>query len=74
MSELYDKMLAVIRSKAVITYLGTGDVYSAKECERLAIQAQVDLLEDLKNDTENTNAKFRLKLATMINELESKIK
>lgn len=39
-----------------------------------SIQSQIDLLEELKKDIENTNAKFRLKLACMIEELKALLK
>lgn len=41
---LEQKMLAAINSKAVITNKGTGDVYAARECERQAKYAMIDML------------------------------
>lgn len=73
MSELYDKMSEYLVFNTECLHHGKINEL-AKDLERLAIQAQVELLNELKNDTENTNAKFRLKLATMINELESQLK
>jgi hypothetical protein len=50
-----------------------GNTVTAMACERVAIQAQIDLLQEMAKDTENTNANFRLKLIVKINELENKL-
>lgn len=45
-----------------------------EETEVFTKEDLVGILKELKSDTENTNAKFRLKLATMIGDLENQLK
>lgn len=74
--KLYDKILPIIQCITYSHFEGIevfGTEKASKDCERIAIHAQIDLLNDLQKDTENTNAKFRLKLIVKINELENQL-
>jgi len=73
---LYENMLSSIQCRTYSHFEGIevfGTEKASKDCERIAIHAQIDLLNDLQKDTENTNAKFRLKLIVKINELENQL-
>jgi len=61
----YENMLSSIQCRTYSHFEGIevfGTEKASKDCQRIAIHAQIDLLNDLQKDTENTNAKFRLKL------------
>ena len=63
---LYDKM-----QKEISLNINDGYTITAMACERIAKQAQIDLLNEILKDTVNTNANFRLKIIVKINELEN---
>ena len=67
---LYDKMLIALKEKVSYEHWNVAEVV-CKTCERIAKQAQIDLLNEILKDTVNTNANFRLKIIVKINELEN---
>jgi hypothetical protein len=69
---LYDKIYDQVRGYLMGDQLDEI-VDITRACHRVAIQEQIELLQELAQDTENTNAKYRLKLIVKINELENKL-
>ena len=69
---LYDKIYDQVRGYLMGDQLDEI-VDITRACHRVVIQEQIELLQELAQDTENTNAKYRLKLIVKINELENKL-
>lgn len=62
-----------LREKITGSFCCTGYENLLDNLEKICIQEQISLLEELKNHTEDTNAKFRLMLSVKIDELKAKI-
>jgi hypothetical protein len=69
---LYDKVFKEIDSFVFSELSPRQAEILSNDVHNLAIQAQIELLQELQKDTTNTNANFRLKLIVKINELENK--
>jgi len=78
-SKIWEKMIDSIEDHIHIEHVNADKVIiqgqneCAKACEHVTLQAQIDLLKEIQKDTENTNAKFRIKLIVKINELENQL-
>lgn len=73
MSKLYKEILDTINSKIVVGNRGTGDVYAAKEIEKIAIRAQIETLQQTFQAPENLVTDYLyLKIEELQKQLEQK--